>query len=90
MTDVELEVYDTLTLIGCEVYGVLFKVSNEFMPSGWSFCIGEAFDDDETLLDYLLYWWITTEKRFTNSALSSEITDDRVLNNMVGMYYNSQ
>ena len=91
VTDVELEAYDMLTLVGCEVNGLVFETHPEsscVLP--WDFRVGELLDPYEELEEWLLCFWETKAKRFSPSALKCEITQDRILNNIVGAYYNSE
>jgi len=66
--DVYIEPYETLTLIGCEVDGITFKIDTSGVVFGWSFRVGEDDPDEEGLLDYLLYWWISDEPKMSQSS----------------------
>ena len=97
VADVFLYAHDTLTLVGIEVDGIVFEqYSQDRWAMNWRIGVGEPIDEDEdgdSLNEHLLYYWheLTSAPRMSQSSnLTCLISDERVLDNILGMFYNSK
>ncbi len=85
--------FQFLRIMALEMFGITFE--SEYF-NDMEFDINDYFDGDHytnEIREYILRNWekLTNTPRVSQSSnLVCKITDDRVLNNIVGMYYNSQ
>ena len=89
VTDVQLDAYLPMSLIGCKVEGITF-IPDELKDMLWAGRIGETDPDEETILEYLLTVWPTSTPRGKPAGLKCKLTDKSLLYGMVGKYYNSK
>ena len=92
--DVFLDAHDTLTLVGIEVNGVIFEqYSQECWAMNWRVGVGEPIEDGDSLTDHILLYWdnLTATPRMSQSSnLKCDLTHERLLDGMLGMFYNSK